>query len=220
MYKLAEQVKEAEVRGCVAAFVDAGLVKVAGQGAFDELCAVVADNIGDDYNLEKVAAVTEAVLGGAGQTKVAAETARNAALGELLMLKTAGQIDDETFRQSAAELIKMGEPLALPESTSKARSPWAVKAKFRGEDILDGIKGAFKGDDLRRAWGMREELKGLRGNRESVLNPLKAQVRKEIAKGALKSGLAYGGAASALAGGAYLGKKLYDKYANPELVEA
>lgn len=222
MYKLAEQVKEAEVRGCMAAFVDAGMVKVAGQAAFDELCSEVAKNVGDNYDLEKVAAVTEAVLTGAaqGQTKVAAETARNAALGELLLLKTAGQIDDATFRQSAAELIKMGAQLALPESTSKARSPLGVKAQFRGEDFLNGVKGAFRGDDLRRAWSMRDELHGLRGNRESVLGPLRSQVRKGLAKGALKSGLAYGGAASALAGTAYLGKKLYDKYANPEPTEA
>lgn len=109
MYKLAEQVKEAEVRGCMAAFVDAGMVKVAGQAAFDELCSVVADNVGDNYDLAKVAAVTEAVLNGAParMTKVAAETARNAALGELLMMKVAGEIDDRTFVKTAQELAKM-----------------------------------------------------------------------------------------------------------------
>lgn len=41
MDKLAELVRDSEVRGAMAAFVDLGLVKVAGQEAFDALVDAV-----------------------------------------------------------------------------------------------------------------------------------------------------------------------------------
>lgn len=37
--------------------------------------------------------------------KLAAETARNAALGELLMAKVTDELDDATFQQGASALI-------------------------------------------------------------------------------------------------------------------
>ncbi len=62
--KVAEMTRMAEVRGCLAAFHDAGLIKVASDQAFDGLCAQVADMIGYDYDLEKIAGATDKVLSG------------------------------------------------------------------------------------------------------------------------------------------------------------
>lgn len=62
MEKTAELVRMAEVRGCLAAFHDAGLIKVANDQAFDGLCEQVADMIGYDYDLEKIAKSTDAVI--------------------------------------------------------------------------------------------------------------------------------------------------------------
>ena len=55
MQKIAEQVKEAEVRGCVAAFIDAGLVKIAGQEEFDAVCSAVTEQLPDAYDMQKIA---------------------------------------------------------------------------------------------------------------------------------------------------------------------
>lgn len=60
--KVAEMTRLAEVRGCLAAFHDAGLIKVASEEAFDGLCEQVADMIGYDYDLEKVAQATDALI--------------------------------------------------------------------------------------------------------------------------------------------------------------
>lgn len=60
--KVAEMTRLAEVRGCMAAFHDAGLIKVASDQAFDGLCEEVASRIGYDYDLEKIAAATDSLL--------------------------------------------------------------------------------------------------------------------------------------------------------------
>ena len=63
MDKLAELVRDSEVRGAIAAFVDLGLVKVAGQEGFDALVDAVCQGIGDEaYDLQKVASLTEEIL--------------------------------------------------------------------------------------------------------------------------------------------------------------
>ena len=108
MDKIAEMVRDAEIRGALAAFVDAGLVKVASQEAFEGLVAAVGNKLGeDDYDLQKVAAVTDEILGEAEKTAAVQddELIRNAALGELLQMKVAGQIDDETFQKEASQLM-------------------------------------------------------------------------------------------------------------------
>lgn len=114
MDKFAELARDAEIRGVLSAFVDTGLVKVASDAEFNALHAAVTEKIGAEaYDLQKVAAVTEEVLSG-GEAKQASETEavsdemlRNAALGELLQLKIAGQIDDATFQKTAGELLSL-----------------------------------------------------------------------------------------------------------------
>lgn len=127
MDKLAELMRAAEIRGVVSAFVDAGLVKVAGQEEFDSLVGSVCARLGDEkYDLKKVASITDALLAeqtgnqeadesqpdAASRQKTAEEgmdknvaLMRNAALGELLQMKVAGKVDDAVFTKTAAELM-------------------------------------------------------------------------------------------------------------------
>lgn len=60
--KVAEMTRLAEVRGCMAAFHDAGLIKCASEDAFDSFCEQVADQIGYDYDLQKIAGVADKLI--------------------------------------------------------------------------------------------------------------------------------------------------------------
>lgn len=62
--KVAEMTRLAEVRGCMAAFHDAGLIKCASEDAFDNFCEQVASQIGYDYDLQKIAAAADGILSG------------------------------------------------------------------------------------------------------------------------------------------------------------
>ena len=132
MDKIAALAKEAEVRGVLAAYVDQGLLKVASAEGFDALSGAVAQNLSDSgYTIADIATVTDQLLAGAGNEKIAAEledTARMAALGELLMKKMAGEIDTPTFAEEAAYLakeaandnlpvpVRPGGPLVIPKN--------------------------------------------------------------------------------------------------------
>lgn len=213
MDKLAQQVKMADVTGCEAAFVRLGLVKVASDEEFNQLCENVCNALGDaDYDLDKIAAVTMQVQGaGAAPLKKAAsannapnEAARNAALGELLLMKTAGQIDDATFRQEAEGLMKMAMPgmQALRNGAGWVGNQAAAAGNsfvnaLKGRDIRSGI-GALKARSIANNAGRKALLRsGL----------------KEILAGAGKGAAAYGTIGAGLGGAGYLGKSLYDKYA-------
>lgn len=115
-------VRESEVRGCLAAFHDAGILKTASAEDFDTLTHAVASNLGIDYGIDTIYKTAAFILGGVteepaqpvekapAQEKTAAdETARMAAIGELFMKKVAGSIDDETFTKELAPLMKKAE---------------------------------------------------------------------------------------------------------------
>lgn len=215
MDKLAQQVRMADVVGCEAAFVKLGMVKVANDEAFNQLCEAVCEKLGeDDYDLNKVASVTAEVIDAANQQapqeKQAAqasatnEAARNAALGELLLMKTAGQIDDATFKKEAENLMKMAMP----------GMGYVRKA---GRGVLDALTG--KGWRAQNA-AIRDSRAGLAevaktpqfytpNDKQNLANTLQnaiVQRRKEIAK-------TLGAGATAVGGAGLLGKSLYDKYA-------
>lgn len=213
MDKLAELVRDSEVRGAMAAFVDLGLVKVAGQEAFDALVDAVCQGIGDEgYDLQKVASLTEELLAEpqnekqekkasigttvgtqlmvnkygvdnakedmSGLPKTASEDtretddiAKKAALGELLQMKVAGQIDEKSFVEAASSLLEKDASENLPKKKVKDASENLPKKKVFDAEVVGG-KGKIP-------W-------------------------KRIAKG--------GAVAAGLAGGAALGKSLYDKY--------
>ena len=135
MDKVAEYAKYAEVRGALSAFCDAGLIKVASAEAFDDLCDTVSYNLGDeDYDLQKVAAVTGAVLEGSSNMNDI-ELARNAALGELFLAKTAGQISDDYFVDTAANIIKQAEEAAGGTTEpGRLRKAWTATKEHIGRN--------------------------------------------------------------------------------------
>lgn len=143
MDKLAELAKEAEVRGVLAAYVDSGLLKVASAQEFDTLSAAVAQTLNNDgYSVEDIAAATDRLLSG-GQEKAAADiedTARKAALGELLLQQMDGSIDGPTFAKEAAILANAGN-LPAPAQT---RLP-TVKSGLLGKIPTKALLGAGLG---------------------------------------------------------------------------
>ena len=224
------QVKEAEVRGCVAAFVDAGLVKVAGQEGFDALCSAVCAKLPDYYVLEKVAQATDEVVAENAQPakheKTAAEKhdiAIKAALGDLLMQKTAGQIDNETFVKEASALMKNADlywdgkkkPLSIdtqaPYPVADVNKPGVAKR------VVDPEAAANLA--ARNEPGMK-----LTGNVPLIKDHAKAvalEKQKQNIAALLKNpkflramkGAGAVGAGAGLVGAGVLGTKLYDKYA-------
>lgn len=228
MDKIAEQVKEAEVRGCMAAFVDAGLVKVAGQDEFEALCGAVAANVGDNYDLEKIAAVTDAVISGKLQKTASAETARNAALGELLMMKVAGKIDDATFVKTAQELSKMawfgmggsGDDFlnkAAPNKKSQGTAGGSAAFRSQGNVSPEEAAAFAKSHGQRMANANGQAAARFDAEAAAIADANKAAQKSAVRARLLKrlgmGGAAGLGGAALLGGGGYLAKSLYDKYA-------
>lgn len=135
-----------------------------------------------------------------------------------MLMKTAGQIDDVTFKREARELMKMAEGAA----PSLVRRAWESAKGIAGKG-LQGAKDAFTARQLRAGLSDRKAVRDTYKNidRKTLKNdPVVAEqykelmepARKNILAGAGKTLGAYGGAAAGLTGGAYLGKQLYDKY--------
>lgn len=215
--KIAEQAKNAEVRGAMAAFVDHGLVKVASQESFDELCDVVSANLDFDYDLNKIAAVTEAVLNGqqplqktAAQQKLAHETARNAALGELLLMKTAGQIDDATFVKEAKWLMKEAAQdvdayVAAMEAEGR-KVPGSMKRKMQMKELAEAEGRNVTGKDFKVQTGGGSYVSASKAAKPSMGSKLLGFAGRH------KKALIGGAGLAGLAGAGVLGKQLYDKY--------
>lgn len=131
MEKLAK-IRDMEVRGALAALVDTGLVKCASREEFDKLASDVADRVGFEYSIDSIVDATSAVLEGgsektAAMTKSAADDYASqcyASLGELLLMKTAGQVDDQTFVAGADILMKEA---ALAEGINNATADMSVE---------------------------------------------------------------------------------------------
>lgn len=212
MNKFAAMAKEAEVRGVLAAFIDGGLMKIASAEEFDALSADVADNLGDTYTIDDVAQVTNALL--SGNTKTAEEcdhTARMAALGELLTMKVAGEIDETTFVKEAASLQggweaakQLGRYLKGGFSGEKLRAASkANKVHAAQRDLLKGRKQSWKSGPIRAT-----QVDPNVGAELAILPPQK----KSYDSGLRQAAAAYGLAGAGLGGAGYLGKSLYDKY--------
>ena len=157
MDKIVELIKEAEVRGVLAAFVDAGLVKVAGQEAFDKLAAAVCRKLGEeDYTLEKVAQVTEAVLQHPGNQAVGsgAPAGKNdirMQLGELMLSKAAGSIDSAAFVKEASALLSGNASFAKTAVLAPALVP-AVLGGARSSGLSDAQRAT-----LQQEYGLQED---------------------------------------------------------------
>lgn len=150
MDKIAE-IKEAEVRGVLAAFVDTNMLKVASEEDFDKLAEVVTAYLPDQYDVQAIADTTDALLSQAAKSeKTAVEsetTAHMAALGELLTMKIAGKIDDQAFGENVSELLQ--KTAACGDNLPAVRGesiPAATK-----EPAKSGIGALLKNKKLRAA---------------------------------------------------------------------
>ena len=97
-------VKQAEVSGVLSAFVDYGYMDKMAEDEFAELVEKVAEELGDDYTVQDVAYVTDAVLNGEDLSKTAEEQIIDEmapGLGYLCMAKMASEIDDDEFEELA-----------------------------------------------------------------------------------------------------------------------
>ena len=182
------QVKEAEVRGVLAAFVDNGLINVQTPQQFDKLASVVSNNLPASYTVDDIANLTLPAM-----QKVAEDSSDNAtqmALGELALMKVAGQVSDAEFNAMAEGILKEAKSIA---------------------SYIPGYKDITQG---------AEDLAKLRKDGIGANNILTPETRaagekgakRLIAKGSAKAALTALGAAGALTGAAHAGKKLYDKY--------
>lgn len=136
MDKFAKLVRDSEVRGAMAAFVDLGMVKVASQEEFDGLVDAVCQGIGDeDYDLQKVASLTEEVL----STPKAEEQEKTALLGTVIGAARAGNLSDE---ERAALIKHYG-------LSSNASLGW----RNAGRGFLGGNVGGLIGGGLGAATG-------------------------------------------------------------------
>ena len=237
MNKIAELVKEAEVRGVLAALVDGGHLKVASQEEFDALTEVVSASIdGYDHDLNtvlsKTAEVIEYLENGdfekeAGEAEID-ETAVMAAFGELSMMKMAGQIDEEAFAKEANKLqalLDFGRKAV--ESTKGAAGRAFAGAKNVGKEIKDAAvagqarRGHAAVGEAKRNISDLSKFDTKSGNAfEQALNKgfadKKIPYEQALAKGkrdrligvAKTTGLYGAGAAGTAVGG----KALYDKY--------
>lgn len=284
MDKLAELVRDSEVRGAIAAFVDLGLVKVAGQEGFDALVDAVCQGIGDEaYDLQKVASLTEEILSeleneeqektagfgaviGAdrvsnlsdeekaalirhyGLSNDAALGLRNAGRGQLggiagnLLGSAAGMaVGKLAGRPLTGALI--GAPIGgmlgiklMTDKYSKANAQEIMKQRSKTDSEVTTEKtpeAASETDDIAKKAALGELLQmKVAGqiDEKSFIEAASSLLEKDAAKNLPKpkvydaevvgggskvpwKRIAKGGAiAAGLAGGAALGKSLYDKY--------
>lgn len=140
MNKIA-QIRNQEIRGTVAALVDAGLVKCASNEEFDVIANAVNEKLANNaYDLADIVEATSLVVEGPAvktaeeapvmykEAALQHESNCFAALGELLLMKTAGQISDEDFvseadflMKAAAEAAGINEAISeLPEEVQEA----------------------------------------------------------------------------------------------------
>ncbi len=237
MDKMAFAVRNAEVRGALAAFVDADLIKCASTSDFDALAERVASDIPEmDYTLDDIAAATQLALSGENREKTAAEHSSDvkAALGELMLMKVAGEIDRATFNREAAPLVKeaislegagqalrgLGKRLYTMDSEEAARHLGGAAGKAR-----DYLLGGFKLEGIRDAAAKRKALAAFRENirkvtgtraarrvRQDALGTVGTKAERSRTRGLGQAAAAYGLAGAGLGGAAYGAKKLYDRF--------
>ena len=129
------------------------------------------------------------------------DIALRAALGELVLMKTAGAIDNRTFVNEVDGLIKTAGMKEKAVGAYNSAKDALLLKKYRE------ARAEYK--DLENAGWLRK-----------MFDPVpfqKGQAKKKMKEGLRESALAYGGAATGLAGltGAGIGGKyLYDKYSD------
>lgn len=184
--KVAEEVKEAEVRGVEAAFCDSGLVKVASAEDFDDLVVKVASLVGDSYTIEDIANATDVVLSG-GLDKEAEEidtvSAASDIIGTAYIMKVAGDISEDDFENFSDSLLK---------EAAKAPSASVFKKYL---DVLTGgnIRRAMRQNKINDKMVSRKmsiyrgktkdmAMKEYQANPENALEKMRAYYKSNAAK--------------------------------------
>ena len=208
-------VRESEVRGCLAAFVDSGIMKVASEEEFDALSSAVADNIGLDYDIDTIYK-TAAYFMDDNQEKTAEEfddTAYKAALGELLLMKTAGQIDDDTFASEYEALTK--EAANAKVIVDKALGRAGVKDRIAG--ALSGVGSKVKKvvtAPYKNIGNAKKDFAAAKTLKDLGSAPAATRALQERGKKSLKKGLKQLGVQGAAVGGTGLAAGLYAKHSS------
>lgn len=136
MYKLA-QLKEAEVRGVVAALVDNGVLAVDSPEQFEKVASDTAAMLdGYDYDINDVAQAAQYSM-----QKTASADAVTEAMGELTMHKLAGDINDDEFNYIAAGILKEAGLFSdtPAEKVQKAAKGAVKKVKGTAEDAAKAV---------------------------------------------------------------------------------
>jgi len=141
----ADQVKEQEIRGSIAAFCDAGLVKVANEEGFNMLCDAVFEKVADDYDLNSIATAVDEVINEASgaqemQKKASDELALKAAVGELALMKLAGKLDDNAFVAEVGSVMKEAGLVDSQEKKAEEMKALPEGKKSLGRKVLDTVK--------------------------------------------------------------------------------
>lgn len=171
MDKLAELVRDVEVRGVLGACVHSGVLPELSPEGFDKLAADVSAKIGDDenYTIDSVMQAAADVLNESaektaseasaeeGEEKTASDedidAAVHMALGEVFLQKLANEIDDETFVAStesilkeAADLKKEVKKVVKEVKKSLPSAKEVKKIVIEGAKGKDIVKAVSKGD--------------------------------------------------------------------------
>lgn len=181
MPNTADIVRSLEVRGSLAAMGDLGLIKCASsEEEINDLTEKVASVIPEyGYTTEDILDAATYFTSG-GYEKTASEQYESdikEALGELLLMKVAGDIDTETFQQEADPLVK--EAISLKGIVGKARTfgknlynmdhkAMGAYLKAKGTAAKDYLKDGFKAQTLRDAMSKRKAFKEYGGEAKKI----------------------------------------------------
>ena len=220
MDKMAALVKTAEVNGVLAALIDTGHVKLATDEDFDVVADAIAANLSDNYDLEEVLNKTAEIMdeveeiyaeeiyadeiGDQGYGEEGAEmTDRDAMaeLGQAVLAKEAGEIDDEEFAKIAASVKGMFEGARTVGRKAKG----FVGKGLRGEGIKDSAT------DLYRSSKNILKLRGNKGAQRASIRKAKSS-GKNLAKSLGRSGAVFTTTAAGSGGLGYGIEKLRDRY--------
>ena len=196
MEKLA-QICNSEVRGVLAALVDTGHIKVASAEDFDQLSDAVQASLPSlEYDIDDIVKIAADLLEGEEKTASYNDVYNEnmAALGELLLMKTAGQISDAEFAEVGEYLVKsagLGSAIA-----GVARSA-GQKIKAAPGQIATGAR--FTGQKIKAAPG--QVAAGARKLKAKVKMP--ANLGKALRRAAAPTAAAAGMGAAGYGGYAY-----------------
>lgn len=204
-------VKYQEIGGALTAFNHAGLIKVAEED-LPLLCDAVFEKIGSNYNLHDIANAVDEVIhevqNGEPMYKQAAYDDTldyRVAIGDLTLMKIAGDINDYEYANGIDNLLKMAA--GASSAAAAAKDPGKVKKFFNG--VKNVLSGKNYQESRKRVATAKKTLDGFTEDSRAYkdvakkLSKAKSGSRKELAK--MLTG--YGAIAGGVGGAGYGGYK-------------